>query len=155
MAYPQHPEQPQGSPWPPPPRKKRRVWPWVLLGVIALSIAGFAACTAAVGGAIDSASAPATVRYELIGDGTATTVTYSTDGGTSQESQVTLPWTKDVQFGDAFLSVTTLTGQRGDGDGSLMCRITNTTTGAVIAESTSSGSSVVVSCSGSANQPTR
>lgn len=46
MTYPQQPDQPQYIPPAPPPRRKRRVWPWVLLGVVLVPILVIAACTA-------------------------------------------------------------------------------------------------------------
>lgn len=164
MARTPHPPQPHGQPryghgYPPqgyaptPPPKRRRVWPWVLLGVVLVPILGFVACTAAVGKAVSDASAPATIRYELAGDGPASTITWAQQGGTGQESTGTLPWTKTVEFGDGFLAGLSLTAQRGDGDGDLTCRIVNESSGAVIAESTSSGQFAVVTCFGTPNQP--
>jgi hypothetical protein len=136
---------------PPAPQKRRRVWPWVLLGIFMAPILGFVACTAMVGGAVSAASGPATIRYELTGDGSAQAITWSQDGGTGQESSGSLPWSKTIEFKDAFLAPVTLAGQL-KGDGSITCKITNTTTGVVIAESTSSGQFAVVSCMGTANE---
>lgn len=148
---------PQQEPWqgawqqqspPPPAPKKRRKWPLVLLAFVVLSIGGFVACTAAVGSAVKSVSAPVTVRYELAGSGDASTITYSTGAGVSQESTADLPWKKSVTFDNGFLAGTVLSAQNGDKGGNLTCKIVNETTGATIAEGTSSGQYAVVSCQG-------
>lgn len=67
QPYPPHPQQrpggqPQYSPQyasqqyapAPQPVKRRRVWPWVLLGVVLVPVLGFVACTAFVGAGIDA-----------------------------------------------------------------------------------------------------
>lgn len=112
------------NPYPTPPApqpapKKHRKWPWVLGGIVALFI-----LVGVAGGGDDSpapvghapAGAPAgneandpapaevaterTVIYKVIGTGTASSITYTTDGMTSmnQESDVTLPWEKTIKL---------------------------------------------------------
>jgi hypothetical protein len=152
QPYPQQGHHGGGYSAPPPPQKRRRVWPWVLLGAVLVPILGFVACTAMVGGAVSAASGPATIRYEISGDGQAGNVTYSTESGVSQEANAALPWTKTAEYGNALFAGLSLSAQRGEGDGSITCKIVNETTGAVLAESTSSGQFAVVSCMGTANE---
>lgn len=47
-------QQHHGRQAPPAPRRRRRVWPWVLLALVVVPILGFVACTAMVGGAISA-----------------------------------------------------------------------------------------------------
>lgn len=46
QPYPGQPQQPYGQQYPPRPPKKRKVWPWVLLGIIVLVFGG---CVAIIG----------------------------------------------------------------------------------------------------------
>lgn len=41
----------------PPPQRRRRIWPWVLLAVVMVPVLGFIGCTALVGGAINAVDA--------------------------------------------------------------------------------------------------
>ncbi|MEV1294455.1 hypothetical protein [Pseudonocardia sp. NPDC049635] len=141
----------------PAPAKRRRVWPWVLLGLVAAPILMFGGCVALIGGgtaAVVAADGPVTVRLELTGDGsTASAVTYSNGGdgvSSDQESKVQLPWTKEVTFDSGLMTIPSLIASN-DGGGSLTCRITNVETGAVIAESTATGDYAMATCTGPAN----
>lgn len=132
---------------PPAPARRRRVWPWVLLGMVLVPVLGFVGCAALLGGAASQVSGgPAAVVYELVGDGSATSVTYSVDGsaGIAQEAQARLPWRKEVTFSEGALRIATLSGQNGQRGGNLTCRIT--VDGQVVREITSSGQYAVVTC---------
>lgn len=102
MNQPYPPQQPYYPPQPPP--KKRRVWLWVLLGVIGAFILMFAACAAMVGGAaksIDTAGKTAHhVTYQVETSGPAATVSYDTSspGGASNSTAtgVASGWSIDV-----------------------------------------------------------
>lgn len=155
-GHPQQGGQYAAPPPPPAPQKRRRVWPFVLLGMVLVPILGFAGCAALIGGAASSVSAvsgPVTVRYELTGDGDASAVTYSSGGnGTnvSQESSVSLPWTKEVTIDDGLMGVVTLGASNGE-SGSITCKVTNVATGKVIAEGTGSGAYAAVGCTAPVN----
>lgn len=84
------------------------------------------------------------VKYEITG-GAASSVTYGTAAGISQEADVKLPWSKTVTD-DGLLTIATLDAQNA-GSGPVSCKIT--IDGKVIAEQTSSGQFAVVSCFGS------
>lgn len=160
---PQQPGQwgpPQGYPggaYPPPPvpPKKRRTGLIVGLVILGVIVLGFAGCLAVfTKTASDVAStlpggAAATVTYTLEGSGKATTVTYNVGsvGGVSQQSEVALPWTKEVQFAEGSFRVAALSAQNA-GSGDLTCRIT--IDGKVVREVTSSGRYAVVSCASEA-----
>lgn len=165
----QYPQQQYGPPpgghqhWPPPAHpavqpKKRRVWPWIVLGVVAFIVLAsvFANNTSTPpvsnpgGSALPATAAPrasadtAAVTYEIIGSSKASNVTYNTDGGgsISQEANVKLPWRKEIAI-ERGLAVATLTAQNGD-SGELTCRIS--VDGQVVKEAKSSGQFAVVSC---------
>jgi hypothetical protein len=94
------------------------------------------------------------VKYELIGDSTDATATYSTmtDGnfGTEQATGQTLPFTKEftVKAGGEFdYQSFTLTGSNGQSGGDITCRIT--IDGVVAAEQTGSGQYASATCSSS------
>jgi hypothetical protein len=94
------------------------------------------------------------VKYEIIGDSTDATITYSTynDGnsGTEQATGQTLPFTKDftVKAGGQFdYHSFTLTGSNGQTGGDITCRIT--IDGVVASEQTGSGQYASATCSSS------
>lgn len=95
------PQQPYPYPYPYPPRR-RRLWPWVLLGLLLLLIGGCAALFAVfVNEVSEEASRPARIVYAATGSASGlTAITYSTwrDGNlsTSQVGDPTLPWTKEI-----------------------------------------------------------
>ncbi|MFE9788960.1 MmpS family transport accessory protein [Nocardia salmonicida] len=140
---------PQGG-YPPP--KKRKVWPWVLGGMALVILIFFAACVALFGGIANEidkeVNSTVNVTYEVDGTGQASSITYS--GGNSDVSQDTdasLPWTKEVTV-DGFIKAVTLTASAGPDGGEITCRIK--VGDRVIAEQTSSGPFASASCSGDA-----
>ncbi|TXG90550.1 hypothetical protein DW322_10340 [Rhodococcus rhodnii] len=141
-------------PYPPPQQKKRRIWPWVLLGVILAFVLLFAGCVALFGGVaseIDRESnRSVSVTYQVEGTGTGATVTYSgTNLDMAQETNATLPWSRDVDI-DGLGKFVTMTASNGSDGGSITCRIL--ADGNQIAEQTSSGPYANVSCSGDAGE---
>lgn len=133
---------------PPVPPKRRKVWPWVVGGVLVLMVLGFASCAAMIGAAgqaIEDAEAPVTYRYQVTGDGKAT-VTYQTDSGMSQAGDVSLPFERDETF-TGVLDLPNVTGTVGTGGGSITCRVLDPASGKVLAENTASGQ--FASCSAS------
>ena len=89
--------------------------------------------------------APAEVTYEVTGTGTAQNITYGGNGGTSQQTNATLPWTvtDPAPQGFGFYS---LTAMNGTGAGEIRCRIKIGER--LLVENVSSGQYAVVSCSG-------
>lgn len=166
----QQPQQPPyGQPQYPPP-KKRKVWPWVVLGLVVLMLGG---CFAVIGtagkkvsDAVDAASTSIqsaannpgielghsgkakTVLYEVISpSGSALNITYfGSDNSQQQETQATLPWSKEVA-NDSTFAIMGITAQNG-GTGEITCRIT--VDGKVKTEQTSKGQYAVVSCTATA-----
>lgn len=148
-GYPQqYPQQPYGYQQP----KKRRVWPWVLGGVLLVMFLGMGACVAFVGGVannIDKESKrQVTVTYEVTGSGNSVAVTYSGhDFNTAQDTGVSLPWTKQVTV-DGLGKTVSLTATNGSDSGTVTCRIS--ANGKVLAEQTSSGPFASANCIGNA-----
>ncbi|MER5729405.1 hypothetical protein ABT084_13880 [Streptomyces sp. NPDC002138] len=96
--------QPQGDPSqggaPPLPRKRRR-WPWVLLGVLLLLLGGCAALFGVfVHEVSQEAGRPARIAYAATGRASGVTISYSSwhngNVSTSQVNGRTLPWTKEI-----------------------------------------------------------
>src|SRR3977135_2906807 len=83
--------------------RKRRGWPWILLGPCIVVFGGFAACAAVVGGVANNinneSKREVQVSYGVSGTGTAS-ITYdtSTNAGWSSEqaNDTKLPWSKDI-----------------------------------------------------------
>lgn len=154
--------------------KKRKTWPWVLggIGVIAAIIVVIAVSSGGGGGRTGADPAlpdapdapgeageageaaptvPATtyeVEGESDGDGSAM-ITYTADENlsTSQETDVTLPWTTTVDLGrqGTVFGGASLTAQGDASVTSITCRVMRD--GEVVAENTSSGRYAVVGCS--------
>lgn len=143
MSYPQQ-QQPYY-----PPQKKRRTWLWVLVGVLVLFVLGFAGCAAmlgAAGKAMEEATAPRTLVYDVEGTARAS-ISYWQTGGMGSESSVKLPWRKEVQSdGFAWGTLTVTTDQNG---GEVLCRVSGPD-GKVIAENRASGPFAMASCNGTA-----
>jgi hypothetical protein len=134
--------------------RKRPVWPWVLGTVFLLVFLGFAACFAFVGGVANNINKESqrqvTVTYEVEGSGSSVAVTYSrSDFNTAQDTDVTLPWTKQITI-SGFLKTVSLIATNGHSDGTVTCRIL--ADGNVIAQQTSSGPFATASCIGNAGQ---
>lgn len=157
-GQPNNPGYPQGG-YQQPPKKKRRVWLWVLFAFLAIIILGFVGCTALVGGVaneIDKDSkAEATVTYEVTTGGqpgvtgaTSGAITYTgSNGDITQDTAATLPWTKDVTITGLgkFVSLSVSNDENG---GSIICTIRQGET--VISTNTANGPFASASCSGSA-----
>ncbi|MFD8103429.1 MmpS family transport accessory protein [Nocardia fluminea] len=140
---------PQGG-YPPP--KKRKVWPWVLGGTALVILIFFGACVAFFGGVVNEidkeVNSTVTVTYQVDGTGQASSITYSAgDLDVSQDTDASLPWTKDVTV-DGFIKTVTLTASAGPDGGEITCRIK--VGDRLIAERTASGPFATTSCSGDA-----
>lgn len=143
-----------------PPPKKRKRWPWVVLGVLAVLVIGSIASQGRgsnppAGGEAPAAAAPAAdtgpdlkfgqkvVTLSVEGSGKAT-VSYLKVGGQEQH-EVDLPWSTEVTVDFA----SSLVAQSKSGkSGEINCKIVEKDGGAVVADSTSSGAYAVATCSG-------
>ncbi|CDZ90785.1 MmpS family transport accessory protein [Rhodococcus ruber] len=147
---------PQGQ-YPPgyyqqPPRKKK--WPWIVGGIVLFFLLVMGGCMAFVGGVANEidkeANREVTVTYQVEGTGTGASVTYSgRDMNMAQETDVTLPWTKDVTI-DGLGKFVSLTVTNNEDGGSITCRIL--ADDAVVSEQTSSGPFASANCTGDAGQ---
>lgn len=140
QPYPSAPQQPQSAP------KKSRRWPWVFLGVIVAVVAiaigtngggetgsgptGVAAGNenqAAAVEPVEQKPSQHTVVYAVTGSGTASSITYTTDGmtTTNQESNVALPWKKTIKLptDEAFQMVQLMAQGDGAGEVNLEIRV--------------------------------
>lgn len=176
-----HPTQPPPAPgaYPPPgwqqqPLKKRRKWPWIVGGIVALLVvvgianggqssptpaaAGLAPTPAPTAGNLaaaptandsDSSGGGSVVVYEVLGKGSANNVTYMKENfSQEQQTSAKMPWRKELQFKEkvGIISPLSLVAQNGASGGEITCRIT--VDGEVVGESTSSGKYAVVTCNG-------
>jgi hypothetical protein len=131
-------------------RKKRRVWPWVLLGAAIVIFGGFGACAAMVGSVANEidqeAEREVQVTYSVTGDGTAS-IQYdtSTDTGISSETanDADLPWTKEVTVSGFFKSPHLIATLGSDG-GDITCEIK--ADGKVVKTASGSGPFASVTC---------
>ncbi|MFE0176410.1 MmpS family transport accessory protein [Streptomyces sp. NPDC059002] len=122
---------PQGwaTPPPVPPQgKKRRKWPWVLLGVLILLVGGCTALVVGIGYEVDKESKrEVTVEYEVTGDAKGVAIAYTAygDGNLSQNqlSDVELPWSKK-QKTKGFVKGGALAVTMGASGGSVRCKVT-------------------------------
>jgi hypothetical protein len=117
------------------PKGKRPIRLWILLAMTVLLAAAFIFWIASTGKAVESASPPRDLTYELSGNGKAT-VTYTGSRVLAQEVGSTLPWSKQVDV-DGF-GIGTLTGTLDQNGGDVTCRIKDDA-GTAIAETASSG----------------
>ncbi|MFW0793314.1 hypothetical protein AAFP30_05840 [Gordonia sp. CPCC 205515] len=145
QAYPGYP--------PAQPPKKRKKWPWVLLALVVVFLAIVGGCVALVGGAINSVDEESkktvSVTYEITGDGPTGSATYTAgNGDTSQDTDVQIPWKKEVQITGLGKYVSLLASNGIDGSGSIKCVIRQGDK--VISENTASGPGANASCSGTA-----
>lgn len=131
---------PSQQPYPAPAtQKKRRAWPWVVGAVVALLVIvgvanrggtspGDQPGGVAAGNEVADAKQPVehVVVYRVDGVGTASSVTYTTDGmtTTNQESAVALPWEKTITLpaGEALQMVSIVA--QGDGSGKIDVTVT-------------------------------
>lgn len=89
-------------PTPPPPPRKRRIWPWLLLGLVLLFAGGCIAVIATVATVVDDESTrTVTVKYAVTGDARDVTIRYTTwrDGDASSNSVTgaRLPWRREAE----------------------------------------------------------
>jgi len=173
MSHPQQPPPPYqpGPAAPQPPAKKRKKWPFIVGGLVALIVIISVAnggktdktepTTPAAAAPTQDTPAPAApptqeakkpasrvVVYEVTGAGQALNITYTTDGMTSSEqvAAAALPWTKQLELpaGQA-LQVVSVVAQAGDGTPEIAAKIT--VDGKVVKEGKSSGQFAVVTVS--------
>ncbi len=156
QPYPQQPYPQQGGGYYPPqqPPKKRKKWPWILLAIIAVIIAGVASCAALIGGAVNeidkNSKEVVQVTYEITGDGPGASATYTTGNlDTAQETDIQIPWTKQVDITGLIKSVSLIASNHFNSRGTITCTIKRG--GTVIVTNTSSGPGATASCSGDAN----
>ncbi|MEN8649971.1 MmpS family transport accessory protein [Streptomyces sp. 21So2-11] len=126
-GYPPPGYPPPGYGYPPPP-KKRRVWPWIVLGIAILLIGGCAAVMAVFINAVDDESERVVkVKYAVTGNAKDVSITYSTwrDGNLSSSSvsNARLPWRKEVDT-TGFLKGGHLTVVTGADGGTVTCTVT-------------------------------
>jgi len=144
-----HGGSPQGGyPQQPPPKKKRHTALSILLAIVFVIIAGFVACTASVGRAVNDAQKPRAITYELSGKGTATVTFTGNGGGMSQHSETKLPFTTTVNISG--FTAELLTGTLDQKGGDITCRILDGSK-TVLAETKASGP--FASCSASTPLP--
>ncbi|WP_431817370.1 hypothetical protein [Gordonia jacobaea] len=157
-GQPYYPPQ-QGQPYPgypatEPPKQKRKKWPWILLAIFVVIIAIIASCSVLVGGAVksvdDESKRVVDVTYEITGDGPTASATYTTGNlNIAQDTDVPVPWTKQVQISGLGKSVTLSASNSIDGSGTITCAIKQGDK--VISTNTSSGPGATASCSGTAD----
>lgn len=148
QPYPQ-----QGGGYYPPPPKKRKKWPWIVLAIVIVFIAGIASCAALVGGAVNSVNEDSKkvvqVTYEITGDGPGGIATYTSGNlDMAQDTNIQIPWTKEVGI-TGFGKSVSLTATNGfDSQGSITCAIKQGDK--VISTNTASGPGATTTCSGTA-----
>lgn len=153
------PQQPYAPP--PPAAKRKRKWPWIVLGVLVVIAMGSALnggkSTPAPTSGTSPAAAPAapaavaghTVTYQVTGTGKATSISYTKEGfQMEQTSNARLPFSKDLTFKDdvTAFSGLSLVAQNGASSGDITCKIL--VDGKEVASSTSSGQYALVTCNG-------
>ncbi|MDJ0342123.1 hypothetical protein QMK19_01895 [Streptomyces sp. H10-C2] len=123
---------PPGGQWPPPPpgqwqqppARKRRTWPWVVLVLVLLVVGGCALLFATV---VHESSKTVKVTYEVTGDATGVTISYSTwnndNLSTSEETARTLPWRKELTT-KGFVKGGSLVVTTGEAGGTAKCSVT-------------------------------
>jgi hypothetical protein len=133
-----------------PPRRRKPVWPWVLGGAFLVIVLGIGGCVAFVGAVAHNlaqeSAREVVVTYEVSGAGGSVAVTFSgRDFNTAQETDVALPWNKQVTIDG--LGKTVILTATNDGDhGTITCRIS--ANGRVVSEQTSTGPFASASCVG-------
>jgi hypothetical protein len=112
---------------------------------IAVIVGGCLAVAGCVTTQVGNQGAGKTIRYEVTGDsGTANNVTYMINHGEQQETNVTLPWSKEFTADGKFQAF--VVNAQNAAAGSISCKIT--VDGQVINQQTSNGQYAVVMCSG-------
>jgi hypothetical protein len=118
------------------PKEKRPIGLWILLVVTILVVVAFISWIASEEKAVDAASPPRTLTYELLGNGKAAVTYIGSRGVVVQEVGSTLPWSKQVNL-DGF-GIGTLTGTLDQNGGDVTCRIKDDA-GTAITETKSTG----------------
>ncbi len=127
----------------------KRVWFWILI-VLAVGISGCSALVFGAGVAVNHAAhVNHTVVYSVTGTGQANDITYATiqegsgQNGTSQVTNVNLPWSKTITASGLFTAfdVTATVGQAG---GTVTCTISED--GTRLATNTASGAFASANC---------
>ncbi|WP_231965610.1 MULTISPECIES: MmpS family transport accessory protein [unclassified Mycobacterium] len=96
----------------------------------------------------DESKREVTVTYSVTGSGESVAITYSgRDFNTAQETDASLPWSKDVTI-DGLGKTVTLTATNGSDGGTITCEIS--ANGKTLAQQTSSGPFASASCIGNA-----
>lgn len=96
----------------------------------------------------EEANRKATVVYEVTGDATNVTVSYTSFGdglSSSTEPAATLPWTKQIDV-TGLVKGGSLTVTTGPGGGTVTCKVT--IDGEPVATNTASGAGAITSCTG-------
>lgn len=153
---------PQGPPpqgYAPPPgyqlKRKRRKWPWLLLGLVAVIVVIAVAANAGKGGGGSSGSSVHVV-YSVTSDAPTALVTYATlnngNLGEQQDTAAAMPWSKSLDVADSFVKSFTLTASMtpdlsGGGAGGSTITCTITVDGKTVATQTSHGPGATVTCS--------
>jgi Mycobacterium membrane protein len=130
-----------------PDPRRRRVWPWVLGGlvlVVLLGIGGFFVFVDRVAHHVEEGSKyQVPVTYRVEGSGSSVGITYTVGvAHTATDTAASLPWTKDIATG----GTVSLSARNDQSGGMLTCRIF--ANGKQIAEQTVTGPLATASCSG-------
>jgi hypothetical protein len=126
----------------PPPKRKRHVLRWILLGLTAVVIAIAAATCAAGAKAVSDLSETHSIVYDVTGSVPGASVDYTADSSGNQEQQdVTLPW---ASHSIPMQSWSPSVIAQAKGTGSITCQVKDD--GKVISTHTSRGADVVVTC---------
>ncbi|OXR40743.1 putative transport accessory protein MmpS2 [Nocardia cerradoensis] len=158
MTNPPNAQQNPYPPGPPPgyyqPPKKRKKWPWVLGGILVLFVVLLGSCMALVGGVaheVDKESKrEVTVTYQVEGTSASSSITYSgRDFNIAQETDATLPWSKQVTI-DGLGKTVSLSATTDEQGGDITCRVL--VGDKVISEQKSSGPFASAHCTGDAGQ---
>ncbi|HWC20842.1 MAG TPA: hypothetical protein VG502_00955 [Flexivirga sp.] len=118
------------------------------MAVAALALSGCASSGGGVGGddggyySIDPSDIISGYTYRLTGSADSVDITMSTAGGTSQESDVSLPFEKDIDDTDFLYISAQITDESG---GDVTCEIV-ASNGDVVATNTASGFPSIVTC---------
>lgn len=161
MSTPQPPQYPYQQPpqgWGPdmppqqPPAKKRKKWPWVLLGIFVLFIVFIVIIVSAISSGVKSVTHEANkvvnIHYSVTSDGQTADIidTDMSNGqlGQSSANGTPVPYNKDVQITGLFKTVD-LMATADQNATTITCTIT--ADGKVVATRTGTGPMAIVDCS--------
>ncbi|WP_410872272.1 MmpS family transport accessory protein [Nocardia sp. A7] len=143
---------PQQGGYPQPPRKKK-VWPWVLGGILVVLLLIVGGCVAFVGTVANEigneASREVAVSYQATGSGTGTVIYSDGTLDVQTEADVPLPWSKDVTI-TGLVKQSALSVMSSFDGGTVSCKIV--VDGKVIAQDEASGSLATATCAGDAGK---